>query len=229
MAAIGRQESDVDAMLTALRSAREEYEREVVGVRANLWNGLINRFNSDLTVARHFHIEQQRETPVAEEPTTNDHVLKELQAMRSDFAQLVPVLAGLASAIKSIAPASPPIAEPKPTPSPEPQPMPVPLPAPVIVAAPVASTTPVLEKPGVGIGVLGGVATLVLQALGVLGPSTGADATTAGSLLPAVSAGIAALGATGMLGSWGGALGSVFSLLTKGLQQQNVQQQSPQK
>lgn len=199
MAAIGRQESDVEAMLTALRQAREDYEREVVGYRANLWNGLINRFNNDLTAARKFHAEQPKEPNVAEE---NDQVTKALEGMRSDIAMLTSSVSALVSAIKGTVP----------EPAVDPQPV---TPPPVVVTPP-PSTTPILEKPGVGIGVLGGLATLVLQALGVVGPTTGDEATTAGQLLPTLAAGVAALGATGMLGSWGSAISSVFSLFTKG-------------
>ncbi len=155
---------------------------------------------------------------------TEDQLIKEIKGLRAELAQLP---AALASALKGAAPAPipapivepQPIAEPRPSPIAEPAPLPAPMPAPVIVPVVAPSTTPILEKPGVGIGVLGGIATLVLQALGVVGPTTGETATTAGQLLPAMAAGVAALGATGMLGSWGVALSSVFSLLTKGLQQ----------
>ncbi len=41
-------------MLVKLRAARESYEREVVGYRANLWNGLVNRWNNALEVARSY-------------------------------------------------------------------------------------------------------------------------------------------------------------------------------
>jgi hypothetical protein len=41
-------------MLVKLRAARESYEREVVGYRANLWNGLVNRWNNALTVAKSY-------------------------------------------------------------------------------------------------------------------------------------------------------------------------------
>jgi hypothetical protein len=41
-------------LLTRLRAAREDYEREIVGYRANMWNGLVNRWNSSLTIARYY-------------------------------------------------------------------------------------------------------------------------------------------------------------------------------
>src|SRR6202035_2719520 len=41
-------------MLVKLRAARESYEREVVGYRANLWKGLVNRWNNALTVAKSY-------------------------------------------------------------------------------------------------------------------------------------------------------------------------------
>jgi len=150
------------------------------------------------------HADLYPEKPV-EKPMEDPDLLKEIQGLRADIAGLP---AALVSALRGgVTPA--PVTEPKPEPKP------------VVVPAP--STTPVLQQPGVGIGVLGGVATLVLQALGVLGPTTGEAATTAGQLLPTLSAGVAALGATGMLGTWGSALSSVFSLLTKGLQQPSQQ------
>ena len=45
-------------MLTALRAAREDYEREVVGFRANFWRGLVNRWDKALVAARAFQKEQ---------------------------------------------------------------------------------------------------------------------------------------------------------------------------
>lgn len=210
MAAIGRQESNVDAMLIALRQAREDYEREDVGVRANLWNGLINRFNSALNLARQFQTEQPKETPVTDE-TTNDQVIKAIDGLRSDIAQLTPLFAALVSALKGAAPVPVPVAEPKPAPVLAP---PVPVPAPV----PAPSTTSVLQQPGVGIGTLGLVLTGVLQALGVMGPTTGEAATTAGQLLPILSAGTAALGATGTFGSILNAVMTVGSMIFQGTQ-----------
>lgn len=144
---------------------------------------------------------QTEKPPVA----TEDDLIKEIQGLRTELAGLP---AAIVSAIKGTVPA--PAVDPKPV---EPPPQPV---APVVVA-PAPSTTPLLEKPGVGLGVLGGIATLVLQAMGVVGPTTGDEATTAGQLLPTLAAGIAGLGATGMLGTWGSAISGVLSLFTKGL------------
>ena len=48
----------VDRLLTALRAAREGYEREVVGYRANFWRGLVNRWEKALAAARVFQKEQ---------------------------------------------------------------------------------------------------------------------------------------------------------------------------
>jgi hypothetical protein len=42
------------ALLMALRTAREGYERNVVGYRANFWKGLVNRWNNALKVAQKF-------------------------------------------------------------------------------------------------------------------------------------------------------------------------------
>lgn len=99
---------------------------------------------------------------------------------------------------------------PAPTPQPKPQPVPVPVPAP----AP-APSTPVLQQPGVGIGILGALLSGILNVSGVTGPMTGDAATTTGQLLPLISAGVAALGATGMFGTWGSAISTVLSALTQ--------------
>lgn len=127
-------------------------------------------------------------------------LLKEIQGLRADIAGLP---AALVNAIKGgPVPVSPPATDTKPVP----------------VPVPVPSTTPVLQQPGVGIGALGLVLTGVLQALGVLGPTTGETATTAGQLLPIVSGGIAALGATGTFGSVLSALSTVVSMFAQGMQ-----------
>jgi uncharacterized protein (TIGR02594 family) len=63
-AAMRRKETDVEAMLMALRQAREDYEAEDVGWRENFKQGLLNRFNNALTVARRFHAEQPKESIV---------------------------------------------------------------------------------------------------------------------------------------------------------------------
>jgi hypothetical protein len=41
-------------LLEKLRAARERYEREWIGFRANLWDGLVNRWNGALKIARTF-------------------------------------------------------------------------------------------------------------------------------------------------------------------------------
>lgn len=53
-------------ILSALRMAREDYERNVVGYRANFWNGLTNRWNKALADAQQF---AQEEPPVLTWPT----------------------------------------------------------------------------------------------------------------------------------------------------------------
>lgn len=212
MAAIGRQETDVDAMLIALRQAREDYERYVVGVRANLWNGLINRFNNALKTARQFHTEQPRETPVAEE-TINDQVLKEIQFMRADFAQLVPVLASLVSALKGVAPVpsgggggggggtivtasggggAGGAAESKPVTPP---------------------TTPILERPSVQTSIASAGIALLMYLLGV--PVVGEAATpmTQAPLLASIASG--ALGLSGFGGGISNALSTVGSMFAQ--------------
>lgn len=44
-------EEKADDIIAALRQAREEYERVTVGVRSNLWQGLVNRWNKAAEVA----------------------------------------------------------------------------------------------------------------------------------------------------------------------------------
>ena len=53
-----------ERLLTALRAAREDYEREVVGFRANFWRGLVNRWDKALVAARAFQKEQGALPPV---------------------------------------------------------------------------------------------------------------------------------------------------------------------
>lgn len=45
---------DPTDLLTKLRSAREDYERNVVGYRANFWHGLVNRWDNALTIAKSY-------------------------------------------------------------------------------------------------------------------------------------------------------------------------------
>jgi len=133
-------------------------------------------------------------------------LIKEIQGLRADIAGLP---AALMLALKgTTTPVKPPVVETKPVVVPEP--------VPVLVPAP--STTPVLEKPGVGIGILGGIVSLVLSALGVTGPATGEAATTTGQLLPILSGGTALLGMTGTFGTVLNALSTVLSMFTQGTQ-----------
>lgn len=208
MAAIGRQEANPGAVLTALRKAREDYEREVVGYRANLWNGLVNRWNDALSTAQLFQIEQQKETPVADDTTTNsnDQVLTAINGLRADIAQLVPMFGALVNALKSIAPPTPPIADPAPAP--------VSVPAPVPASAP-APASSVLQSPGVGLGIMGAGLSIIMQMLGV--PVMGEGATAATQAVPAVAVASTALGLSGWGGMIANALGTVLPMIFKGL------------
>lgn len=47
-----------DEILTKLRAGREDYERNVVGYRANFWRGLVNRWDKALASAQAFQKEQ---------------------------------------------------------------------------------------------------------------------------------------------------------------------------
>src|SRR5262249_44309460 len=50
-------------LIDRLRAAREAYEREVVGVRENLWHGLVNRWDKALPAARKFAAEEAAPAP----------------------------------------------------------------------------------------------------------------------------------------------------------------------
>jgi hypothetical protein len=52
--ALSAAEQDALDLLARLRAAREKYERDVVGVRENLWQGMVNRWNKALDVAKTF-------------------------------------------------------------------------------------------------------------------------------------------------------------------------------
>jgi len=139
--------------------------------------------------------------PTEKPPVENEDLITEIKGLRAELAQLP---SAIVNAIKGVAPVS----DPKPTPIVEPVPVPV-------VVAP---ATPILKETGVGAGLIGLIGSLALSVLGITGPVTGEGATTTGQLLPLLSAGVAALGATGTLGSWGGALSTIFSAISQGLQ-----------
>ena len=44
--------SKPEEIVSALRESRESYERRVVGVRKNLWQGLVNRWDKTESIAR---------------------------------------------------------------------------------------------------------------------------------------------------------------------------------
>lgn len=53
-----------DEILRRLRTGREDYERKIVGFRANFWRGLVNRWDKALVKAREFQREQGALPPV---------------------------------------------------------------------------------------------------------------------------------------------------------------------
>jgi lysozyme family protein len=55
-----------DDLLQRLRDARENYERNVVGYRANFWQGLVNRWDNSLMKAKEFQAEKQISSPISE-------------------------------------------------------------------------------------------------------------------------------------------------------------------
>ncbi len=57
-AAMAKAEKNPDKLLVALRAARETYERKYVGVRENLWRGLVNRWNGAFRIANSYPIKE---------------------------------------------------------------------------------------------------------------------------------------------------------------------------
>lgn len=55
-AAMAKAELRPDLLLKKLRDARETYERDYVGYRANFWRGLVNRWNGALRVAQSYPV-----------------------------------------------------------------------------------------------------------------------------------------------------------------------------
>jgi uncharacterized protein (TIGR02594 family) len=196
MDALGRQERDVERLLAALRQAREDYEREDVGVRANLWNGLINRFTNALVVARRFHAEQPKESqPVSTDPaqpadmTAINNSIKAMIAMQGETNALVAELTRKIAGDIATAPVTLPV-----------------------VVAPPAPAPSILDKPGVGLAASGLGLSALLQWAG------GIDVTQGGSwgqLLPLASTIIGGLGVTGTFGTALSALGKVGAVIGK--------------
>jgi lysozyme family protein len=121
----------------------------------------------------------QQEPPVPETDQATE-ILETLNSLRS-LPKLIADLTVSVNALRGIAPSV--------------------TPPPVVVAPP--APTPILDRPGVGLGALGGIVSLVLSAFGV--PVTEGAA----SALPIASLASAALGATG----WGGIITSALSIL----------------
>lgn len=210
-AAMRRQEGNVDAMLLALRQAREDYEREDVGYRANFWNGLINRFNNALTVARRFHTEQPKGTTTMTDPQPQPPGPQPSPGTATPYnASIEDCLIDMAKAQRPILErylksSSPMTDEEKRrlvimalggTPPPS---SPVLLPPPG--AAPAAGTATPPAAPAsspttvnISAALAGVLASLGLSATGVIGAPVGPDATTTGMLLPLLSMGVGALG-----------------------------------
>ncbi len=147
--------------------------------------------------------------PMSEtEPATpQDKAMAELAVVLQTFAAQLKTLndnVGRLLEVQGVKPA--------PVPQPAPQPAPAPVTPPVATPAPTTPSTPIMDRPGVGLGALGLVLSGVLSTLGIVGPPAGESATTAGQLLPIISAGTAALGATGTIGSVLNAVMSVASM-----------------
>lgn len=135
-------------------------------------------------------------TPVEKPPMDEPDLLKEIQGLRADIAALP---AAITAALKG---AAPPTAV---------EPVPVTPPAATPAPAPAIS---VLQQPGVGLGIMGGGLSLILQMLGI--PVVGEGATAATSALPAAAVGSAALGLSGWGGIIASALGTVAQMIIKG-------------
>lgn len=78
-------EKNPEGFLKALRVAREWYERNVIGVRPNLMPGLINRFNTAMTIARKF--------PMV--PVTEIHTLPEASWLNVILDAILAIIARL--------------------------------------------------------------------------------------------------------------------------------------
>lgn len=124
----------------------------------------------------------------------------DLAATIKSLVELAPILIALLSALKGGAPVAPVV--------------PAPATAPPVAPAP-APANPILERPGVGTGILGGIITAILQIFGVVGASVGDAATTTGQLLPVLSLGTAALGASGWVGTALNVLKTLASLASR--------------
>lgn len=70
-------------------------------------------------------------------------------------------------------------------------------------------------KTGFGTGIIGMIGYVIANAFGFVGSPTGAGATAAGQIIPAVLGGITALGATGGISGALGIIGSIISLIAK--------------
>jgi lysozyme family protein len=139
--------------------------------------------------------------------TTNKQVLDALNAMRSELPGAI--ASAIMAAMKGAAQG--PAVDPKPVPvvEPKPAPAPVPVPEPVPVTPPTA-TTPILERPTVGLGILSGALALIMQMFGVPVVGEGATAVTQAPLAVAISSG--ALGLSGAGGGIFNAIGTAISL-----------------
>jgi lysozyme family protein len=185
-----------DQLLTALRVAREDYERNVVGYRANFWTGLINRFDRALATARRFQSEQPKEPPVAEplpsnqSPTTLTIDLERTIQSIQAILQLVEQFKNTPR-LPSAPQLPPPVVEPPP---------------PVVVAP----ATPVLKQSGTQIGTIISIAVFAMQLFGILPPGIGEAATNAGQGLSFLAGAAPVAGATGIFGTIGGLLGKLF-------------------
>lgn len=186
-------------LLTALRAGREDYERNVVGYRANLWNGLVDRWNKALTVAQQF----SQEMPPVTEPTPDPNNpmtpqipggidLGRLRDLIALLQQLGPLLSLLSQLLTG-----------KPMAMPGQMMLPPPAPA-----------SPVMKNvAGAGLGVIG---SLIASLFGVMGAPIGEGATTVGSLLPLLSIGAGFAGIPAPLIDLGGrALTFLFSRLPR--------------
>lgn len=83
-----------DRILTGLRAGREDYERNVVGFRANFWKGLVNRWDKALVAAREFQKEQGK-IPLAVPVTVGAGIIATLFG----WFQAHPVVAGIIAVV----------------------------------------------------------------------------------------------------------------------------------
>lgn len=217
-----------DQLLTALRAARESYERDPVGYRAQFWRGLVNRWDAALGIARQFSAEQlvvplppitgvppMPTQPIPPQPGTPNAAVED--ALRKITVAIRPIVSELAHGQQSsdqvraelirmlggILPAAG-LALPPPAATPIPP------------AAATSPATPIAEKPSVALSGIALAIASALQAGGVIGTPFGmgeapTDGGTLATLVPIITGLVGATGGWGALAKVGLGIVSAFA------------------